>query len=156
MTSLMCLFLTCLSMVLPNEHTTPLILFDGKRYFSPFVLLRIIASGSRTSQCINNALLGETSRAHFPVSSHSTYSLGKELLRQYNAYHALINSSRVILYRQEPERPVETLPVCNCRRRACLLALDRQAIFTRLHTCMHRLLAVYNCASKRQLLAMSM
>ena len=66
-------FLTCLSMVLPNEHATLLMLLDGKMYtFSPFILL--ITSGTRTSQCVNQALLSETERAHFPVSSRSTYS----------------------------------------------------------------------------------
>jgi len=56
-------------MVLPNEHATLLMLFDLKNvHFSLLFLLRIIASETRSSQCVNHALLGETSRAHFPVS----------------------------------------------------------------------------------------
>jgi hypothetical protein len=48
-------------MVLLNEHMTLLMLFDGKTYtFPPFALLRIMASVTRTSQCVNQALLGES------------------------------------------------------------------------------------------------
>lgn len=69
------MFLTCLPMVLPNAHAT-LDAFRRKNVTFPFCFAtNNIASGTRTIQRVNHAPLGESSRAHFPVSSHSTYSL---------------------------------------------------------------------------------